>query len=214
MGHSYGEYNEDPVFSSLVSATTFSARRRTIYVFFDPGAGKSLERLALGGGSQGDLYTAYRDTMLGNAELSDKHQWQLLAHLIKTRDPKSIAVDISQTHAFADGLSAGEWEQLQDALGPEYVSRVVRAERLALDYIAIRVPEMMPMYRRLVGIARGIIGEAFSNKVIKPGTTTTQDVAWWMREKAQELGLEIWFQPSVDLHKERGYPVIHGMPSH
>src|SRR6478672_6893393 len=30
------EYNEDPVFSSLVSPTTFAARRRTIYVFFDP----------------------------------------------------------------------------------------------------------------------------------------------------------------------------------
>src|SRR6185503_7207406 len=28
------EYNEDPVFSSLVSPTTFAARRRTIYVFF------------------------------------------------------------------------------------------------------------------------------------------------------------------------------------
>jgi hypothetical protein len=32
------EYNEDPVFSSLVSATTFSARRRTIYVFINRGA--------------------------------------------------------------------------------------------------------------------------------------------------------------------------------
>src|SRR2546426_4908983 len=29
------EYNEDPVFWSLVSATSFFARRRTIYVFFD-----------------------------------------------------------------------------------------------------------------------------------------------------------------------------------
>src|SRR5690349_9450111 len=29
------EYNEDPVFTSLVSPTTFAARRRTIYVFFD-----------------------------------------------------------------------------------------------------------------------------------------------------------------------------------
>src|SRR5262249_29373692 len=29
------EYNEDPVFSSLVSPQTFAARRRTIYVFFD-----------------------------------------------------------------------------------------------------------------------------------------------------------------------------------
>jgi len=49
------EYNEDPVFSSLVSATTFAARRRTIYVFFDRGAEKGIERLALGGSSQGGI---------------------------------------------------------------------------------------------------------------------------------------------------------------
>ena len=30
------EYNEDPVFSSIVSPTTFAARRRTIYLFYDP----------------------------------------------------------------------------------------------------------------------------------------------------------------------------------
>src|SRR5688572_10430093 len=29
------EYNEDPTFTSLVSPTTFAARRRTIYVFVD-----------------------------------------------------------------------------------------------------------------------------------------------------------------------------------
>src|SRR5262245_8329487 len=29
------EYNEDPLFSSIVSPTTFAARRRTIYVFHD-----------------------------------------------------------------------------------------------------------------------------------------------------------------------------------
>src|ERR671919_1985321 len=33
------EYNEDPVFSSIVSPTTLAARRRTIYVFYDPCAG-------------------------------------------------------------------------------------------------------------------------------------------------------------------------------
>src|SRR5512143_2297835 len=30
------EYNEDPVFSSIVSATTMSARRRPIYLLYDP----------------------------------------------------------------------------------------------------------------------------------------------------------------------------------
>src|SRR5213592_2764645 len=53
------EYNEDPVFWSLVSATSFFARRRTIYVFFDRGPDRGVERLALGGTSQGGLYEAY-----------------------------------------------------------------------------------------------------------------------------------------------------------
>lgn len=47
------EYNEDPVFFSLVSPTVFAARRRTIFVFFDRGDEKGVERLALGGGSNG-----------------------------------------------------------------------------------------------------------------------------------------------------------------
>ena len=47
------EYNEDPVFSSIVAPTTFSARRRTIYVFFDRGGDRGIERLALGGDDAG-----------------------------------------------------------------------------------------------------------------------------------------------------------------
>jgi hypothetical protein len=62
------EYNEDPVFSSMVSATTLNARRRTIYVFSYPCAAAAsacpgtLERLALGGTSQGGVFTAVRST--------------------------------------------------------------------------------------------------------------------------------------------------------
>ena len=172
------EYNEDPVFTSLVSPTTFSARRRSIYVFFDRGTEKGLERIALGGGAQGGLYTAYRDTTLGNAELWGKDQWILLSSLVRSRNPKTIAVNISEIHAFSDGLSAGEWGQLQEALGPEFLPRIVKAERLPLDFIAIRLPEMIPTYRQLMTIALAIIGEAFSNAVILPGKTTPDDVVW------------------------------------
>jgi len=195
------EYNEDPVFSSLVSATTFAARRRTIYVFFDQGAEKGIERLALGGSSQGGLYTAYRDTTLQNAELWGKEQWKLLRKVVEERNPRTIAVNISQTHAFSDGLSVGEWEQLQEALGPDYFRRVIRAERLALDFIAVRVPAMMPVYEEMMKTVHSIIGEAFSSKVIVPGKTRTDDVVWWMRQRTHELGFGTWFQPSVDIQR-------------
>jgi hypothetical protein len=199
------EYNEDPVFSSLVSATRFAARRRTIFVFFDQGAEKGVERIALGGGSQGGLYSAYRDTTReADAELWGSGQWKLLRKIIEARDPRAIAVNISYTHAFSDGLSAGEWEQLNDALGPEYVSRVQRAERLALELISIRVPGMLPVYKDLMTSAHAIISTAFSNSVITPGQTHTQDVVWWMRQKAHDMGFGTWFQPSVDVQRKGG----------
>ncbi len=196
------EYNEDPVFSSLVSATTFAARRRTIYVFYDRGVEKGIERLALGGTSQGGLYVAYRDTTLGNAELWGKDQWRLLTKVVKERDPETIAVNISHTHAFSDGLSAGEWQQLQVALGEHYSARVVPAERLALDLISLRVSEMMPVYQLMMKTVHAIIGEAFSSKVIIPGKTTTQDLVWWMRQRTQDLGYGTWFQPSVSIQRK------------
>lgn len=195
------EYNEDPTFSSLVSATMFAARRRTIYVFYDRGGNEGVERLALGGSSQGGLYTAFRDTTLKNAELWGKEQWKLLVKVVAERDPQKIAVNISPTHAFSDGLSAGEWEQLEEALGPKYAQRVVRAERLPLDYIAIRAPAMMTVYKKMMRTVHAIISEAFSNKVIEPGKTRTDDVVWWMRQKTDDLGFGTWFQPSVDIQR-------------
>jgi hypothetical protein len=195
------EYNEDPVFTSLVSATTFSARRRTIYLFFDRGGQEGIERLALGGSSQGGLYSAYRDTTMKNAELWGDGQWKLLSKIVAERDPQTISVNISHVHAFSDGLSAGEWEQLQQALGPRYVQRVVRADRLPLDFISTRLPEMLPLYKEMMKTVHAIIGQAFSGSVIVPGKTTTQDVVWWMRQKVQDLGMTVWFQPSVDVQR-------------
>ena len=133
------EYNEDPVFWSLVSATTFFARRRTIYVFYDRGPAQGVERLALGGTSQGGLYEAYHaketvDPSIGRRpELVGQAQWDLLRKAIEERDPSTIAVDISPTHAFSDGLSAGEWEQLRAALPERHRARVVHAEGLPLE---------------------------------------------------------------------------------
>lgn len=199
------EYNEDPVFRALVSATTFAARRRSIYVFFDRGSDKGVERLALGGTSQGGLYEAYRGeastSTTQKAELWGMDQWRLFARLVKERNPKSIAVNVSADHNFADGLTVGEWEQMKEALGPDLERRVVRNPRLAIDYLALRVPSMAPVYRRLQAMVHEVIGAAFSNLVITPGVTTTEDVVWWMRQRVNDMGLGTWFQPSVDIQR-------------
>jgi Xaa-Pro aminopeptidase len=193
------EYNEDPVFFSLVSPVTFAARRRTIYVFTDKG--DSVERLALGGGSQGGLYTVYRDPVNPGREVQGEAQWQLLRKLIEERRPATIGIDVSHTHAFSDGLTASEREQLESALGPEWSKRLVRAEELPLEYIEVRLPEMLPVYRRMTETVHALIARAFSNEVITAGKSTNQDVVWWLRQTSLDLGYGSWFQPTVRVQK-------------
>ena len=137
------EYAEDPAFFSLVSPTVFAARRTTIYVFFDPGRNQPLERLALGGDSNGGLYTVYRDPGSKSREVYGDTQWQLFRKLVDDRHPSSIAIDISPTHAFSDGLTVGMHEKLVAALGAAYKDKLVPAENLALEYQELRIPEML-----------------------------------------------------------------------
>jgi hypothetical protein len=199
------EYAEDPVFWSMTSPTTFAARRRSIYIITRHEDG-SLERLALGGTSQGGVFEAFRSTRPAptqpTAELVGSEQWNLLRELVEDRDPENIVLNIDPVWAFSDGLHAGEAEELLAALGEKYAGRVKRESRLGMNYIALRLPEMMPRYRKIEETVHAIISQAFSNSVITPGVTTTEDVVWWMRQKLRDLGYTTWFQTSVDVQRE------------
>jgi Xaa-Pro aminopeptidase len=204
------EYNEDPVFVGLVSPTTFAARRRTIYAFCDRGPEAGLDRVAIGGSSQGGLYRVIRDPNAATgaaagqerqAEPWGPDQWQLLPPVVEACDPEAIAVNVSYDFNFSDGLTAGEWEQMSAALPENYRNRIVRRDRLALDYLAERLPEMLTVYIEMQKIAHQVIATAFSNEVITPGVTRTQDVVWWMRQQLNDLGLDTWFQPSVEVQR-------------
>ncbi|HEX6630637.1 MAG TPA: M24 family metallopeptidase [Gemmatimonadaceae bacterium] len=213
------EYNEDPVFTSLVSPTTFSARRRTIYVFLDPcaaagataGCTAPVERIALGGSSQGGVYRAVRSTKPAagpagaqreaQAELWGDEQWGALRTLLEERAPRRIAIDVSRVTAFADGLSAGELEGMREGLGPELAARLVPAGDLPVELIATRLPAEAETWRGMQRLAWEIIETAFSNAVITPGVTRTEDVVWWMRQRVNDLGLGSWFQPSVEVQR-------------
>jgi hypothetical protein len=202
------EYNEDPVFPALVSATTFAARRRTIYVFHDRGPNAGVDRIALGGSSQGGLYEAMRGALVTadgrREELTGENQWNALAALVRDRNPRNIAVNMSNVHAFSDGLTAAEWEQMREALGPDLTNRVVRAELLPLNLLYLRVPGMYPVFRKMQELVWDLIGTAFSNEVVMPGVTTTDDVVWWMRQRINDMGLQTWFHPSVDVQRFGG----------
>jgi hypothetical protein len=145
--------------------------------------------------------TGTAGTTVRPAEPYGPDQWRLLQPVVEACDPRTIAVNISHTHAFSDGLTAGEWEQLQSSLSPVYRGRIIQRELLALHYLEERLPEMMPTYERMQRLAHDIIRTAFSAEVVTPGTTHTEDVVWWMRQRLNELGLDTWFQPSVTVQR-------------
>jgi Xaa-Pro aminopeptidase len=210
------EYNEDPVFSSIVAPETFFARRRTIYVFFDKCAAAGtavsascVERIALGGTSQGGVFEA-RSSMKAvasavggrQAELWGDEQWMLLKQVIEERKPKVIGIDRSTTFAFSDGLSSGELQGMSEALGKTWTSRFRDAERLPLELVASRLPEEEAFYQKMTALVWQMTQTMFSDAVITPGKTHASDLVWWWRQRTNDQGLGTWFQPSIEIQRK------------
>jgi len=190
------EYNEDPVYLSLVPRPTMAARRTSILVFHDLGPEKGVERLS---GSYYGMEGWYKGTWVDKK----KKQFDSLAAVIKARQPKKIGINTSENWAFGDGLTASLKAKLERALGPELSSRLVSAENLCVGWLETRSPQEMSVYRHICGIAHDLIGEFFSNRVITPDVTTSDDVDWWFRQRVTDLGLETWFQPSITIQRDK-----------
>jgi len=148
-------------------------------------------------------YYGTRNWYKGTWTDKNKLQFESLADVIKELDPKKIGINVSPTYRFGDGLTASLKETLEEHLGPELSSRFVSAERLCLGWLETRSPQELSVYRHICGIAHDIIAEFYSNQVITPDITTTDDVVWWIRQRITELGLDTWFQPSISVQRHK-----------
>jgi Xaa-Pro aminopeptidase len=189
------EYNEDPVLLTLLPATWHAARRTTILVAYDPGEEKPLETFAISRYNTGTIFKTEWDRE------SQPDQWKALAEMISRKDPEKIGINKSSTFGLADGLSATHYDKLMEVLPKKYKSRVVSAEAIAIGWLETRTNSEMIVYQNIVRMAHQIIAEGFSEKVIQPGITTTDDVAWWYRDRIRELGFTTWFHTSVSIQR-------------
>jgi Xaa-Pro aminopeptidase len=42
----------------------------------------------------------------------------------------------------------------------------------------------------------------FSERVVKPGVSRSSDLVWYFRQAVNDMGLDTWFQPSVDVQRK------------
>lgn len=189
------EYNEDPILKTMLPAEWLNARRRTILVFYNNPQKKQYEQLAIARYDVGDQIKAAWDTK------KFPNQWDALVDIISSRNPSKIALNTSADFGHADGLDHTEYTELTQKLPATFKNKIVSAEKLAVGWLETRTTHEMQLYPSLVNATHKIIAEGFSEKVITPGITTSDDVVWWFRQKIRELGYDTWFHPTVSIQR-------------
>jgi hypothetical protein len=149
------EYTEDPVWFSIRDATAFAAHRRTVVLFH-----RNVSSLA---GAPNPL------TWIDNTGAV----WPELISVLSTYAPKRIAINTEDDIAFAGGLRLGEFNVLYDQLGDWWMERTVSVPMLAIEFLAARMPGQSHYYKLMAETTWALIEEAFSERVIEPGVTTT-----------------------------------------
>jgi len=186
------EYNEDPLYFTMVPKPALYSSGTVVLIFHDKGPGAGVERLCSAPhGIPGGYRNIWRPRI--------KTQFETLADYVREADPKRIGIDVSSKWPLADGLTVALREKLATALGAKLSSRLVSAEDLCVGWLETRTPDEMKTYQHICATAHDLIREFYSSRVIVPGQTTEEDAVWWIRQRIASLGLETWFQPSIDI---------------
>ncbi len=200
------EYNEDPVIETMLPATWMAARRTTMLVMFDRGPDKEMEYLAVSRYDVGKVFKRAWDPD------QQPDQWGQLAKIIEERNPKKVGINKAAHWGHADGISANDYDELIKATNKKFHQHIVSAEKLAVAWLETRSEKEMVIYPQICRIAHEIIKEGFSDRVIQPGVTTTDDVLWWYRERIKELKLDTWFHPSVSIQRNESDVIFNKRP--
>jgi Xaa-Pro aminopeptidase len=189
------EYNEDPIIKTMLPAEWLSARRRTILVFYRNKQKQTIEKYAVARYPVGKEIKAAWDVD------AVPNQWEALVALLRKLNPSKIGINTSVDFGHADGLDHTEYLEFMNVLNVSEQSKVVSAQALAVSWLETRTEKEMQLYPSLLKITHAIIKEGFSNKVIKPNVTTTQDLVWWFRQQLNDKGLTTWFHPSIEIQR-------------
>ncbi len=180
------ENNPDPVHGDLGGG--FSGVRAA-FIFFDNGSDE-LEKIYYGSHEQAAtsvIGQVYDETLYYG--YSREGLTPHLRRVIHDRDPKKIGVNTSHTLPEADGLTVGLKNFLVDTIGPEYADRIVSAELLVRDFRLNRTRLETQLYTQLLAWTERWMAEALSTANVVTGQTTAEDIAWWLEDRALQLGL-------------------------
>jgi Xaa-Pro dipeptidase len=111
-----------------------------------------------------------------------------LPEFIAERDPKRIAINMSESLTHADGLSHTGYKKLVKLIGDKYAQRLVSSEDVITDFRVRRVQTEIIAFAKACEIQRLIMEAAL--KRIVPGVTTREELGWWANDQLLNQGIE------------------------
>ena len=111
-----------------------------------------------------------------------------LAQFVSERDPKRIAINMSDSLTHADGLSHTGYKKLIKLIGDKYAQRLISSEDVITDFRVRRVQTEIITFAKACEIQRLIMEAAM--KSIKPGVTTREELGWWANDQLLVQGIE------------------------
>jgi Xaa-Pro aminopeptidase len=90
-------------------------------------------------------------------------------------------------------------KRIVEAIGPNYASRIQSAEPLATLWCETLLEEEIDLMKQAAAISHAIIAEMFSNRIVTPGYTTTDDLRYFYWQKVADLGLKVSFSPFISI---------------
>lgn len=193
--HASKEYNEDPTFRALTPAQYPTARRITMFAFVKDGDDVIRYSLSMPDEHLAQYYTPYW-------QFGKETQMEAFKRLLEQYDPKKIAINASADFAFGDGLSMGIYTTWMKELDEKWLDRMISDDLLAIKLMELRTPTELELIPEVVETAFSVMNAMYTSEVVKPDVTTTQDLEFFMMQSVKDLGLEYWFEPTLDLQRE------------
>jgi len=195
------EDNLDPVFETMMPYENWCPITQ-ILVFFDQGPEKGVERLNISRTDTQGLFKNVWDAAAWDTKKKES-QWDCLGRIVRERDPKKIGINQGNVQWAAGGLTIVLKQLLVEAIGPKYAARLQSAEPLATLWCETLLEEEIDLMEQAAALSHAIIAQIFSNKIVTPGYTTTDDLRFHYWQKVANLGLKVSFSPFFTIRGRR-----------
>ena len=189
------EFHPDPVVEYIAPPLPYQGRR-DFFIFADRGNDR-LERIALVRYPEEHLRLFFEILNPPGKEIG-----ATLRRVVEEHRPKRIALNMGGARGATNGLTHDAYKFLAETLGDAHAKNFVSAAPLIVEYMDTRLPDELEHYRTAVVVTDILTQRALSNEVITPGKTTVGDVRFWLLQRVNALGLDVWFQPDLRIQRQ------------